>query len=414
MMSKTEQAESAAMRVGYLVNQYPMPSHTFIRTEILAVEQQGVAVSRFSVRGWDAVLADELDLAERRKTQYLLRGGIPKLVMAFAAAILRRPARVTWALLAAVASARSSRAGLIKHLAYLLEACLLDRWSRKAGISHLHAHFGTNSADVALYLKRLTGIPFSFTVHGPAEFDMPNQILLGRKVADASFVAAITSFCRSQLYRWARLEDWPKIAIVHCGLDTSFLDAEPVPPPRARRLVCVGRLCEQKGQLLLVEAVAALRERGRPVTLVLAGEGPMRADLEAAIARFGVEQDVTITGVLSNAEVRTALTKADAMVLPSFAEGLPVVIMEALALGRPVVSTMIAGIPELVRDGQEGFLVPAGDREALVGAIERMFALSPADYDQMAEAGRLRVRERHSALTEAAKLVHLFRSSARR
>jgi glycosyltransferase involved in cell wall biosynthesis len=269
----------------------------------------------------------------------------------------------------------------------------------------VHAHFGTNAATVALLCNELGGPPFSFTVHGPEEFDKPEFLALREKIERAAFTVAITDFCRSQLYRWARHEDWGRIVVVHCGLDRMFLDAPHTPIPGAPRLVCVGRLCEQKGQLMLVEAAAALRRDGCTFELVLVGDGPMRGAIEAVIAREGLQDCVHITGWKSSEAVRAELLAARALVLPSFGEGLPVVIMEALALGRPVISTCIAAIPELVRDGQTGWLVPASNSRALEAAMRAALEAPVEHLERLGGNGRDLVVERHDAAREAEKLA---------
>ena len=192
--------------------------------------------------------------------------------------------------------------------------------------------------------------------------------------------------------------------MLRCGLDRKFLEGDATPVPDQPRLVCIGRLCEQKGQLLLIKAAARLRDLGVRFELVLAGDGPMRSQIESAIRRYQLGDCVTITGWITSDQVRNELLQSRAMVLPSFGEGLPVVIMEALALGRPVISTYIAGIPELVRSGESGWLVPAGAVEPLVDAMAHAVT-SPAELlDRMGEAGRAAVRERHDASKEAARL----------
>jgi glycosyltransferase involved in cell wall biosynthesis len=221
-------------------------------------------------------------------------------------------------------------------------------------------------------------------------------------------VVAISSYGRSQLSRWVAYREWPKIKEVHCGLDPQFLNAPVTPVPDVPRLVCVGRLCEQKGQLLLMEAAHHLRQRGVAFELVLAGDGEMRHEVEDLIERFDLQGEVTITGWVSSERVAQELQLARAMVLPSFAEGLPVVIMEALAMGRPVVSTYIAGIPELVSPGECGWLVPAGSVDALTDAMEDVLRADAGKLATMADEGRRRVRERHSAATEAQKLLTFF------
>jgi glycosyltransferase involved in cell wall biosynthesis len=273
----------------------------------------------------------------------------------------------------------------------------------------MHAHFGTNSAEVAMLVHALGGPTWSFTVHGPTEFEKPRFIGLAEKIRRSAFVVAISSFGRSQLYRFVEHQQWAKVHVVHCGLDADFLVASATAPAPSRRLVCVGRLCEQKGQLLLVEAVSRLAEQGVELELVLAGDGEMRADLEALIARYGLKERVRVTGWISSSQVRNEILAARALVLPSFAEGLPVVLMEAMALRRPVISTYVAGIPELVHPGEHGWLVPAGDVDALVEAM-RICLNTPVDFlTRMGDAARERVLAAHDVDKEAAKLGALFR-----
>lgn len=397
------------MRVAYFVNQYPKVSHTFIRREIGALERAGVDVLRMALRGWDAEVTDPVDLLEREKTRYVLRDGLLPLVGCAARRLVRSP-RATWrALRLALSMSRQSERAWPWHLVYLMEACRVADWMAASGCRHVHAHFGTNSAEVVMLANALGDASYSFTAHGPEEFDKPAALHLGAKISRAAFVVAISSFGRSQLCRWVPASDWPRIEVVHCGLEAEFFadqrDIESVTKPR---LVCVGRLCEQKGQLLLIEAAARLMREGVDFELVLAGDGEMRAEIEAAIRVESLGARVRITGWISSAEVRDELLAARALVLPSFAEGLPVVIMEAMALGRAVISTYIAGIPELVRDGVDGWLVPAGDVAAVTDAMRACLATPLDRLVDMGRAAHARVRERHLVDVEAGRLKGHF------
>jgi glycosyltransferase involved in cell wall biosynthesis len=285
------------------------------------------------------------------------------------------------------------------------------KWLRDGGVTHVHAHFGTNSTTVAMLCHELGGPPYSFTAHGPEEFDKPQFLGLTEKIERAAFVVAISAFGRSQLYRWCGHEHWPKVHVVHCGVDDAFLGATPAPAPAAPRLACVGRLPEQKGQLLLVRAAAELAREGTPVEIVLVGDGALRGPIESLAKAEHLNGHLRVTGWASNDEVRQQLLASRALVLPSFAEGLPVVIMEALALGRPVISTYVAGIPELVEPGVSGWLVPPGSIQALVGAMREALTAPTSRLDEMGRAGAARVAQRHDARTEAAKLAELFRGS---
>jgi glycosyltransferase involved in cell wall biosynthesis len=297
-------------------------------------------------------------------------------------------------------------------LIYLAEACVLVRWFEQEQVEHVHAHFGTNSAAVAALCRELGGPTYSFTVHGPDEFDRPEQLKLGEKIARASFAVAISQYTRSQLFRWCGHEHWGKIHVVHCGVDDTYLGADAAPLSAENRFVSVGRLSEQKGQLLLVEAAGRLALEELDFQIVLVGDGPMRGQIEAAVARLGLEGRVKLLGWRSGAEVRREIESSKAMVLPSFAEGLPVVIMESLALGRPVISTYIAGIPELVEDGVTGWLVPAGSVEALAEAIRQAMAAPLDELQRMGRVGAERVAEKHDVQIEAAKLVRLFEAQS--
>ena len=397
------------MRVGYILNQYPKVSHSFIRREILALERQGFEVMRIALRGWDSEVVDEQDARERERTRYVLQGGPFPLLWALMRVFFTRPLRFSHALGLAWRIGRRADRPLPVHLVYLAEACLIARWLIEERVACLHGHFGTNPAEVAMLAHLLCDLPWSFTVHGPEEFDKAEFIGLGEKVRHCSFVVAISSYGRSQIYRWADHECWPKVHVVHCGLDPEFLDEQVLPVPSSPRLVCVGRLCEQKGQLLLIEAARRLALDGVDFELVLAGDGDMRATIEALVIRYGLPGRVRITGWISGEQVREEIRDARALVLPSFAEGLPVVIMEAMALGRPVVSTYVAGIPELVTPGEHGWLVPAGDLEALVEALRQCLAAPSAMLRRMGDAARHRVLGRHDMDKEAAKLATLFR-----
>lgn len=399
------------MKIAYFINQYPKVSHSFIRREILALERQGVEVTRVALRGWADQLVDPDDLEERNKTKYLLRGGLAALLPVTLRQFLSRPGTFLRAVGMALRLSRMSDRAAPYHLVYLAEACELVRLCALHQVTHLHVHFGTNPTEVALLARMIGGPSYSFTVHGPDEFDRPLGLHLREKIETAAHVVAISSYGRSQLYRWVGHNHWPKVQVVHCGLEASYFDTPAEPVPTAPRLVCVGRLCEQKGQLLLLDAVRQLRDRGEDLHLVLAGDGEMRDELEHFISRHNLQSLVSITGWISSERVKQELQAARVMVLPSFAEGLPVVIMEAMALGRPVLTTSIAGIPELVRHGTDGWLVPAGDVAALVEMLSRALATAPATLQDMGTAARARVRERHLVDTEATKLRHLFSSS---
>jgi colanic acid/amylovoran biosynthesis glycosyltransferase len=399
------------MKIAYLVNQYPATSHSFIRREIAALEEQGIEVERFSIRP-TSELVDQADQLELTKTRFILKVGIRSLLSSLLLTIITRPIRFWSTLKLTFKIGWGQDRGLLIHLAYLTEACLLLRWAKDADISHIHAHFAFNPTAVAMLCHTLGGPTYSFTVHGPESIDRAIILALGEKIKRATFVVAISSYCQSQLYRWCDRADWSKIHIIHCGLDEPFFAQIPTPIPQNSSFVCVARLGEQKGHFVLLAAASQLALAGKKFKLILVGDGPLRPQIETMIVQYGLQQHVELTGWLSNAAVRQQILDAQIMVLPSFAEGLPVVIMEALALGRPVISTYIAGIPELLENHRCGWLVPSGSVEALASVMGHALQLSPLELEQMSQVGRERVRQNHNVTLEAQKLGNLFRQTA--
>ena len=399
------------MQITYLINQYPKVSHSFIRREILALERQGFHVQRIALRGWNEVVVDIEDIAEQKKTLYVLAQGVISLLIAALKVLFSTPARFFAALDLALKMARVSEKSLPYHLIYLAEACKMLPWLKLHQSQHLHAHFGTNSAEIAMLAGVLAKLPYSYTVHGPEEFDKPQALGLNMTIHQAKFVIAISSFGRSQLYRWANFADWGKVKIVHCGLEASFYNVPAKLIAATPRLVCVGRLCEQKGQMLLIEAAKKLNDSGVDFELILAGDGEMRAEIESLIAKYQLQDKVKITGWISSDEVRKHILSSQALVLPSFAEGLPVVIMEAMSLKRPVISTYIAGIPELLKQGENGWLCVAGDVEDLHKAMREALTLPVETLQKMGDAAYIRVIARHNIDIEAAKLAEHFKAA---
>ncbi len=403
------------MKIAYLVNTYPRASHTFIRREILALERLGWQVSRFALRSDRGALVDPADIAEDARTEHILKLGAVKLASSALRWMIRHP-RGAWAALrlaltcgARGAGGEAGTGGRLRHLIYLAEAAHLARRCQDLRIPHVHAHFGTNSATVAMLAAQMGGAGYSFTAHGPEEFDAPRALCLGTKADLARFTIAISSFGRSQLYRWTKAETWPRLHVVHCGIEPWRFGDPASLPKGGPHLVAVGRFSEQKGFGLLVQAIALAAQDLPDLHLTLVGDGDMRPALQAAIAAAGLQRHITLTGWLDEARVRAALDGAQALVLPSFAEGLPVVLMEAMAAGRPVIATSIAGIPELVTP-DTGWLVPAGDATALAEAIRAM-ATCPHDHlVRMGHAARARVLNRHDINRAAEMLTVLFAS----
>ena len=324
---------------------------------------------------------------------------------------MSRPGRALGALTAAWRLSGPGLKAKARQFAYWLEAAWFVRRLDQLKVEHVHAHFGTNPAAVALLANAFGGPSFSFTVHGPDEFDAPIALALSAKIEAASLVAAISSYGRSQLMRWSAQRHWAKIALVRCGLGRDFLDAQAKDvPATSTKFVCVARLSAQKGLPLLISACERLRASGERFEVAIIGHGELHGQLQADIARRGLHDCVTLLGVQTSSEICEHLLESRAFVLPSFAEGLPVVLMEALALGRPVIATAIAGIPELV-DEKCGWLIPAGSEDALVEAMGAALGSSAERLSAMGEIGRQRVRQMHDANKNAVMLLQAIKSS---
>ena len=400
-------------RVAYLTGNYPAVSHTFIAREIRALRDLGVEVVPFSLHRPDPseLLSDE-DRAEAAVTRNVQPPEWREVIAAHATGLVRHPVRY---LRTFAAAQRLSPPGLrprLWHLFYFAEAILMWRWLRRAGARHLHVHFANAASMVALLYTTFAGAEgasYSFTMHGPTEFDEVERFRLREKVAGAAFVACISDYARAQLMRLADPGDWERLEIVHCGVDTSRWM-----PPNARReenglrLLTVARLAPDKGIRLLLEAVARVAGDGLEVTAEIVGDGPDREALEARAADLGLQGRVWFAGAVGRDRIQERYEAADAFCLPSFAEGVPVVLMEAMALERPVIAPRVMGVPELVEDGVSGVLVAPGSVEALAAAIRRLAEAGPADLAELGAAGRSRVRESYELADSARRLEALF------
>lgn len=395
--------------VAYLTGDYPKVSHTFILREVQAVRAARVPVITCSIRRPpESEFKGQEERQARAETFYVIAAAKNplRLLGGHARALLRNPG--TWASTLALAI-RMRSPGLkafLWQLFYFLEAGVLADHLRRANVRHLHNHFGNSSCSVAVLAARLAGIPFSFTEHGPAIFFEVDRWSLPEKIARAQFVVAITHFCRSQLMLFSNPSDWAKIAIVHCGVTPAAYRRDP--GGNGKRVAFVGRLDPVKGALLLIEAMAQVLKTHPDATLTLAGDGPSRAPAEARAKALGIDGAVHFAGFMTQGQVADLLANSDMLVLPSFAEGLPVVYMEALASRIPVVASRVAGVQELVEDGVTGYAIPPGDIATLTDRIIRLMD-DPAAARRMGEAGRRAVEAGFDIAQEGARLAQLFR-----
>ncbi|MCB1085439.1 MAG: glycosyltransferase [Verrucomicrobiae bacterium] len=400
------------LRLAYLVSEYPALSHTFITREIAELEKHGHEVERVSVRPPKSALATTGDYAdEHRRTFYLLREVPRRLPLALARMALANPLglwRAAW-LAARIALRLSHRPHAVA--AWLAQGIVLADWMRSRRLGHVHNHFGNAAGFIALLAAETGAVDFSLSVHGPDIFNHIGEEMLALKIQRARFTRCISHFSRSQLCLLADRLAWRRIQIVRCGVDPEAYH------PRHRsgesaafpRVLCVGRLVAAKGQHLLLEASARLLDRGLLHHLTLVGTGPDEQALRDRAKRLGIEEWVTFTGGLPPEEVKARFSEADLFVLPSFAEGIPVVLMEAMAMEIPVITTPVAGIPELVEHGRSGALVPPASAEALIGAIGD-FILHPEKWRPFGRRGRERVLADFDQERNGRAMVSLFES----
>ena len=399
-------------RIAYLSGLYPHAGSTFITIEVQELRRLGFDVSTFAARKPEHdQLVGESIAEEYARTEYLFDGGKSRWIPALLWAVATRPRRLLTAIRHVWTTTPPGVKGKGKGVAYLLEACLLARVVTRRSIRHIHNHISEASATVAMAAAELSGVSYSLTEHGSGIFFHPVAWGLGAKIAGASFTACISDFCRSQCMLFAPREAWPRILIVRACVQPEFLAGEPTPVPDSPRMLFVGRLTEAKGVSLLIEAVRRLERKGTQIELTLLGDGPLRTEVERDLAELG--DRLRLLSWCPSEVVRTELERTRCLVLPSLTEGLPTVVMEALAMHRPVVATQIAGISELLEDGVGGWRIPAGSVEALEAAMREAVEAPTEELERLAKAGAARVREAHNPAVEIPKLAALFDAALR-
>jgi glycosyltransferase involved in cell wall biosynthesis len=401
------------VRVAYICSRYPSISHVFILREVLALRRAGVEIDTFTVRrAGDDQLLSQVDREEDARTYTIVPASPLELLAAHTRALMSGPGRYLATLREAVRLRGLGPRSLLWQVFYFGEAALVWRQCVKRGIRHIHAHHANVGSDVALLASRLggDGWSWSFTMHGSTEFFDVREHRLPQKVELAEFVVCVSSHGRSQLMSLVDPVHWDKLSVVHCGIDLTRFE-----PDGARRgaappeILTVGRLVPVKGQALLVESLAGLRRRGVEAKLTFVGDGPQLPPLRALAERLGVADAVEFAGAVGQEEIRDYYERADVFALPSFAEGLPVVLIEAMATGLPVVASRITGIPELVEEGVSGLLVTPGDVSELTAALERALRDSPERREAMGRAGRAKVVAEFDLEGTAAELTALFK-----
>ena len=408
-MPRDTYATDAAGPIAYLTGEYPKVSHTFILREIAALRDQGLVVLPCTVRRAapkDVVGSDQLAEAELTFGVIETAKQPRQLISAHFEVLKTAPRRWFSALRLAWKTRPPGLKAFAWQMFYFAEAAVLTRHLQKNGVVHLHNHFANSSCSVAMLTSEMSGIPYSFTMHGPAIFFEPMWWRIDEKIARSKFVACISHFCRSQAMLFSDQRHWNKLQIVHCGVAPSGYGRKPR-ETFGKRVLFVGRLDPVKGVVLLLQAFAAIREKHPDARLTVVGDGPARAALEEQAQHLGVVNETNFLGYRPQSEVADLLEEADMLVLPSFAEGVPVVLMEAMASRIPVIASQVAGVSELVEDGVSGFIVPPGDIKTLTDRLDRLLA-SPDLCARMGVAGRAKVEAEFVGAKEADKLAKAF------
>jgi glycosyltransferase involved in cell wall biosynthesis len=400
------------VKLAYLVSRYPAVSQTFVLSEVAELRRRGVEVHTFAIRRsapeeiLSPAYADALD------TTYAVLPPRPwHLLRAHARALVRRPTAYLGTLLEAILAGRLDLRAILWQVFYFAEAMVVWDQCERRGIRHIHVHFPNVASDVAMLATRYGGRDwtFSMTLHGPTELYEITAHRLVAKVRRALFVVCISHYMRSQLMNFVERAEWPKLNLVHCGIDARKFAyrRNGRPPDRAPSILAVGQLEARKGHAILVEAVSLIARDGGSARLTIVGEGPERSALERLAAELGIAERLSLPGAVGHDEISEYLHGADLFCMPSFAEGIPVALMEAMACGLPVVASRIMGIPELVEDGVSGTLVTPGDVEVLAAALTTQ--LDDGDLrERMGIAGRETVLREFEIEASGATLVRLF------
>jgi glycosyltransferase involved in cell wall biosynthesis len=408
-------APAAPVRVAYIMSRFPKITETFVLYEILALEAQGVPVEVFPLlREKSRVVHPEAAAVTARAHFHPFVSW--RIVRANLHYLRRRPAdyvRVVAEVLRGTLGSVNFFAGA---LGVLPKSVRFAYEMQALGVTHVHAHFATHPAVAALIVHRLTGIPFSFTAHG-SDLHVERR-MLDRKVAAAAFVVAISQFNKEIMLLECGEEARDKIHVVHCGVDPQgFPRRTGAHMGGALRILCVAAFEEVKGHRTLIDACRQLRDRGVRFVCDLVGAGPLRSEIETLIAAAHLDGLVRLHGAQPRQEVARLLAAADVFCLPSVPtaggkrEGIPVVLMEAMASELPVVSSRLSGIPELVADGISGWLIEPRDSTGLADALAKLGA-DPALRLRMGRAGRGIVEEHFHLQTNARMLQRLFTASS--
>ena len=390
-------------KIAYLLHNFPGITDTFIKREIRSLQAADTDVSVISVWKPNKTQTTAENLAVWSKdTEFVLPLSVLSIGRGICASFIRSPLRFLAAFRLAIETSRPGLRGVTYQLFYFAEAALTAEIVHRKKINHLHNHIGDQSGTVTMLAAKIANIEYSITFHGWPVFFDAKYSRIKEKVEGAKFIRAISYFCRSQLMMFAETDDPAPFKVVHCGLSIAKYRYK-VPKEKVRTIFCAARLSPEKGLVFLIHALKNLADKGYDLELRLAGNGPSFEQLKDLVDRLGIEEKVKFLGFLDENEIIEELQESDLFVLPSYVEGIPVCVMEAMACGVPVVVTNIAGTSELVEDGLSGILVRPSDSQALVNAIVRMIKDYPFRV-RAAALGREKVVEEFDVDKESAKL----------
>jgi colanic acid/amylovoran biosynthesis glycosyltransferase len=404
------QGTTPARSIAYLVSRYPTLSMVFVLREVLALRALGFRIETASINPPDRPPAEltTLEREEAARTYCVKCHGVSGALASHAKTLLGNFAGYWRGLALAFRLAGLDLSRLALNLAYFTEGLMVGQWMRRNGLRYLHVHLASQAASVGLFTQRVFGVGYSLTVHGPDEFYDARGQYLAQKIAVANFIVCISFYTRSQLMSLSPYADWKKLNVVYLGVDPSLFSPQPRSAASVTfEILSVGRLTPAKGQHVLIDAVDRLTQQGRNVRLRLVGSGPDDASLRESVSRLAHPESVVFAGAVNQDRIRGLYADADVFCLPSFAEGLPVVLMEAMSMQIPCVSTTIAGIPELIRNGIDGLLVAPGDVDALALTLARL--MDDVDLrNRLALSGRARVLESYNLARNVETLAAVF------
>ena len=394
--------------IAYLCSEYPAISHTFIYREIESLRNAGMTVHTASIRrSTNLQVMTSPEQLEAENTLMVLDQPLPLIVSAHMHCLKTNPKGYLRMARAALKLLIKGPKSTVKAFGYLAEAGILLQWMQRLDITHIHEHFANPTAIVAMLMKTYGGVSYSLSVHGPDIFYVVDSAMLSDKVREAAFVLCISHYCLSQIMRISEPATWNKLHIVRCGVNPDLYTVRKDPRNAIPNILCVGRLVPAKGQHILLEACRLLKEEGLAFHVTIIGEGPDSTSLEEFTRRNELNDIVTFTGVLGQNTVRDYYDKADIFVLASFAEGVPVVLMEAMAKEISVISTRITGIPELIDHEHDGLLATPGDTNDLAQQIKRLLVDSDLRR-QYGKAGRNKVISLYNQHINNLEMVNLF------